>query len=136
MKHTNNKLLYVTGTSLNKQRLIVFSAENYPQLKIKDAVRISTSIPLYFEAVFNDSTGKILSQPKNTTGLDVMLDGGFVANFPIKIFDSTKYFTNTDSNFFKINPHTIGFRIDSEEQIKNDSASYSLVSMGTCKGKL
>lgn len=129
LQQTSAKLLYVTGTSLSKQKLIVFSRENYPNMKVKDAVRISMSIPLYFEAMFIDSTGKIMSHPKNTKGLDVMLDGGFVANFPIKIFDSTKYFTNTDSNFFKLNPHTIGFRIDSEAQIKNDSASNELVSM-------
>ncbi len=80
-----NKDLYVTGTCLNKQKLIVFSYENYPQMKVKDAVRISMSIPFYFEAVFIDSTGNIISHPKNKKGLDTMLDGGFVANSPIKI---------------------------------------------------
>jgi NTE family protein len=40
------KDLYVTGTCLNKQSQVVFSAENYPDMKIKDAIRISVSIPL------------------------------------------------------------------------------------------
>ncbi len=123
------KDLYITGTCLNKQKLIVFSFENYPHMKVKDAVRISMSIPLYFEAVFIDSAGKVITHPKQKKGLDIMLDGGFIANFPIKIFDSSRYMNNTDSNFFTINPHTIGFRIDSDEQIKNDSASKSLAPM-------
>jgi NTE family protein len=123
------KDLYVTGTCLNKQKLIVFSFENYPHMKVKDAVRISMSIPLYFEAVFIDSAGKVITHPKQKKGLDIMLDGGFIANFPIKIFDSSRYMNNTDSNFFTINPHTIGFRIDSDEQIKNDSAYKDLAPM-------
>ncbi len=129
LQQTTGKQLYVTGTSLNQQKLIVFSAENYPRMKVKDAVRISMSIPLYFEAVFIDSAGTIVSHPKNKAGLDVMLDGGFVANFPIKIFDSTKYITKSDANNYAINPHTIGFRIDSDSQIQNDSANKQLVSM-------
>ena len=129
LQQTTGKQLYVTGTSLNQQKLIVFSAENYPRMKVKDAVRISMSIPLYFEAVFIDSAGTIVSHPKNKAGLDVMLDGGFVANFPIKIFDSTKYITKSDSNSYTINPNSIGFRIDSDNQIQNDSANKQLVSM-------
>ena len=51
--------LYVTGTCLNKQRPVIFSYASYPKMKVKDAVRISAGIPLYFEAVFMDSTGSI-----------------------------------------------------------------------------
>jgi NTE family protein len=51
-------------------------------MKVKDAVRISMSIPFYFEAVFIDSIGKVVSHPRKKTGLDVMLDGGFIATFP------------------------------------------------------
>jgi NTE family protein len=55
--------LYITGTSLNHQRLIIFSRENYPNMKIKEAVRISISIPLYFQAVCID----FYRQNKNRT---------------------------------------------------------------------
>lgn len=120
------KDLYVTGTCLNKQKGIVFSFENYPHMKVRDAVRISMSIPLYFEAVFIDSFGNVFKHPKNKKGLDVMLDGGFVANFPIKIFDSSRYIHNTQSNSFRINTKTIGFRIDNEAQIKYDSSNAGL----------
>jgi NTE family protein len=114
------KDLYITGTCLNQQRLVVFSSETYPHMSVRDAVRISMSIPLYFEPLFLDSSGKVVKHPKNTTGLDVMVDGGFTANFPIRIFDSTRYLQPTASNVYAVNPYTIGFRIDSDEQISSD----------------
>ena len=112
------KDLYTTGTCLNKQRLVIFSRESYPTMKIKDAVRISMSIPFYFEAVFLDSMGNIISNPKQKQGLDVMVDGGFIGNFPIHIFDTMT------ANF-----NTLGFRIDSDDQIKNDAKDQTLAAM-------
>ena len=123
------KDLYVTGTCLNRQSLVIFSHENYPGMKVKDAIRISSSIPLYFEAVFIDRSGKAVHHPKNRNSLDLMADGGFIANFPIKLFDSTKYFDTTLPNEFAINPQTIGFRIDREEQIINDTKGRGLAPM-------
>jgi NTE family protein len=129
IKEKGFKDLYVTGTSLNRQQLIVFSHESFPDMKVKDAVRISISIPLYFEAVFIDSTGKVIHRPKNETGLDVMVDGGFIANFPIRLFDSTKYITQQLPNEFLVNARTIGFRIDRSEQIENDISDKGLAAM-------
>ncbi|NOT51765.1 MAG: patatin-like phospholipase family protein [Chitinophagaceae bacterium] len=115
------KELYVTGTSLNKQQLIIFSHETYPDMKIRDAVRISMSIPLYFEATFIDSKGNTFYHPKNKEGLDVVVDGGITGNFPIRMFDSTKYIAgNSSVNQFVINSETIGLRIDRDEQISKD----------------
>jgi NTE family protein len=111
--------LYITGTCLNKQQLVLFSRETYPAMKIKDAVRISMSIPLYFEAVFIDKEGKVSKRPKRKEGLDIMVDGGFTGNFPIKIFD-----TLAQTNF-----STLGFRIDSDDQIKNDSTEKQIAAM-------
>jgi len=105
------KSLYVTGTCINKQKLVIFSHETFPKMKVKDAVRISMSIPLYFEAVFIDNVGRVINHPKQTDGLDVMVDGGFIGNFPIRIFDSLPNF----------NYSTLGFRIDRDEQIINDT---------------
>ena len=115
------KDLYITGTSLDQQKSFVFSHENFPQMKVKDAVRISMSIPLYFEAIFMDEMGNIIKHPKNRKNLHVMVDGGLVANFPIRLFDSTKYVNTAMPQGFAINPHTLGFRLDRMEQIKNDS---------------
>jgi NTE family protein len=81
------KDLYITGTSLNKQKAVVFSYESYPKMKVKDAVRISVSIPLYFEPVYIDSLGKTFDHPRQNQGFDMMVDGGVLENFPIHIFD-------------------------------------------------
>jgi NTE family protein len=117
----NFKELYVTGTCLNKQQLIIFSHETYPDMKIRDAVRVSMSIPLYFEASFIDSLGNVYHHPKDKTGLDIVVDGGITGNFPIRMFDSTRYIDNhPQSNQFIINKETIGVRIDSDEQIEKD----------------
>jgi NTE family protein len=110
------KDLYITGTCLNKQKLIIFSHETFPTMKVKDAVRISMSIPLYFESVFIDPDGKVIRHPKNTAGLDVMVDGGITGNFPIRIFDTAS----------TINFATLGFRIDSDEQINYDKESKNI----------
>jgi len=112
------KDLYVTGTCLNKQQPVIFSYETYPNMRVSDAVRISASIPFYFEAVFMDSTGRIYDHPKQIQGLDVMVDGAFLENFPIHIFDRGK------ADF-----STIGFRIDPDAQIRNDRINQSLAEM-------
>ena len=118
------KDLYVTGTCLNKQRALVFSYESYPNMKVRDAIRISAAIPLYFEAVFMDSSGNILHHPREKQGLDVIVDGGFLENFPIHIFDDKP----TDSR-------TLGFRIDPDAQIKNDRENQILADMPTTNFK-
>jgi NTE family protein len=122
LKKKGFKDLYITGTCLNRQQLIIFSNKTYPHMKVKDAVRISMSIPLYFEAVFIDSIGNVVRKPKKKEsyeGLDLMVDGGIMGNFPIHIFDSAGY----------KNPATLGFRIDSDEQIQNDLGDKRLAFM-------
>ena len=112
------KDLYITGTCLNKMKPVIFSYETYPRMKVKDAVRISISIPLYFEPLYMDSTGNIFTRPKQKNGLDMMVDGGFLENFPIHIFDKS----SPDLN-------TIGFRIDHGTQIESDKENRALVEM-------
>ena len=112
------KDLYITGTSLNRQKPVLFSYETYPKMKVKDAVRISISIPLYFEPLFIDNTGKVFNHPKQTQELDLMMDGGLLENFPIHIFDKPAPDLNT-----------IGFRIDHDAQINNDKGNKTLAEM-------
>ncbi|MEO7443864.1 MAG: patatin-like phospholipase family protein [Ferruginibacter sp.] len=120
LKTKGFKDLYVTGTCLNTQSKRVFSFENYPDMEVLTAVRISMSIPFYFEAVFINAQGQRILHPANKAGLDCMIDGGVVANFPINIFDSSRYMGLTGINVFTVNPNTVGFRIDRQEQIEAD----------------
>lgn len=119
------KDLYVTATSLNKQELVILSHETYPKMKVKDAVRISMSIPLYFQAVFVDSIGRTYSEQNQNNDLDLMVDGGIVGNFPIHIFDTYKI-DSLNSKVRIPNYETLGIRIDSDSQIKEDSISRNL----------
>jgi NTE family protein len=119
----NFKDLYVTGTSLNHQELIVFSNKTFPEMKVKDAVRISMSVPLYFEAVIIDSTGAV-KETKEATGYHhIMVDGGLTGNYPIFIFDSI---SSRDNHIRIADPQTLGLRIDTPEQIGYDVSQRGL----------
>jgi NTE family protein len=95
-------------------------------MRLADAVRISMSIPLFFKAV-RDSRE------------DVLVDGGVLDNYPIKLFDRQKYLDPIDTerhsfippyyartnqilssgltNPYVYNQETLGFRLDTKEEI-------------------
>ena len=120
------KLLYIHATNLSLQCPEVLSAETYPQMKLADAVRVSSSIPLYYTAAFMDSDGNVYINPESTEGLYVMSDGGFISNYPIKTFDFYRY--SEDVAELGYNPETIGLRLEREEQIAADEQGEGLVS--------
>lgn len=126
------KDLYVTATNLTQQKVMVFSYENHPNLAIADAVRASMSIPLYYCAVFMDSTGRFYKNPPVNTAADVLVDGGVLMNFPIDIFDQNQYLESPLGHFppsTKIfNPTTLGLRLERSEQIKADAQNMGLAS--------
>ncbi|KFZ37290.1 patatin [Shewanella mangrovi] len=117
------KALYFVCTNLATSFSEVFSFEHTPTIAIADAVRISMSIPLFFAA------------KRNPQG-DVMVDGGLLNNYPIKLFDrscyvdaakcrQTDYYqrlnrqqaaSNAAANYI-YNHETLGFRLDSKEEI-------------------
>lgn len=112
--------IYLTASCLNQQKMIVLSRQSYPKMKVVDAVRISMSIPIYYQAVFVDSIGNCYSKQNESNTLDIMVDGGIIGNFPIDIFD-LKTADKRIPNF-----ETIGFRIDSDAQIANDQENQAL----------
>ncbi len=116
----NYKDLYVTGTDLTCQKLLVFSYESFPAMRIKDAVRISLSIPLYYKPVLIDDAGNVYETQDETKKLHIMIDGGVLSNYPLSIFDSTKYITGGANGINKpaINPETLGLLMEIPEQIK------------------
>jgi NTE family protein len=117
--------IFVTGTSLNRQKTLIFSYKTYPTMKIRDAVRISMSIPLYFEATFIDAEGKVISDPGSREDLDLVVDGGILGNFPIAVFDSV--FKAPDGVHVRIpNKKTVGIRLDTDSQIERDLAGGEL----------
>ncbi|MHA7581750.1 patatin-like phospholipase family protein [Paenibacillus vandeheii] len=117
-KDKNFKDLYVIGTNVNRRFSRTFSHEKDEAMRIADAIRISMSIPLFFEAVEYEE--------------EMYVDGGLLLNYPIKMFDRQRYLENKENgvvtgfyeNFqlesisdpFVYNKETLGFRIDLEIQ--------------------
>ncbi|MCM8710291.1 patatin-like phospholipase family protein [Clostridium sp. SYSU_GA19001] len=95
--HKNNRPfldLYIIGTDLSYKTTKIFSFETTPDMEVAEAVRISMSIPLFFEA------NKINNYDINKDFLThVFSDGGIMRNYPINIFDTDK-----------ANPQTLGLR--------------------------
>lgn len=113
------KDLYITGTDLTYQSLRIFSHEQYPDMRIKDAVRISLSIPLYFKPVLIDDKGKVYDKAVNGVNLHMMVDGGALSNYPVFMFDSSRYVSGIAlaRNVYMENPETLGLMMETPEQI-------------------
>jgi len=95
------KDLYIIATNASKLDVAIFSHEITPQMPVADAVRMSMSIPLFFESMqYNGSQ----------IGLgEIYVDGGVLLNYPIHIFDGEAY--SKDNVWYRngINWETLGF---------------------------
>ena len=138
MRETNKKFrdIYLIGADLSTGLSKVFSAATTPDVKVADAARISMSIPLIFAAV------KGIDKEDD----HIYVDGGLLENYAIKVFDrkdyvveatnirKTEYYkkinkklkaTNLTTmerkvdevNEYVYNKETLGFRLDSSEDI-------------------
>jgi NTE family protein len=113
--------LYVTGCNLSNQKVEVFSYETYPNMRIVDAVRVSMSIPLYYRALWLNSEGKVIEYPKPEDGCQLFVDGGLLMNYPVEVFDNTKYLANSEGEYKEVyNEETIGLRLERCEQIDHE----------------
>ena len=142
--------LYTTGTNLTMQRVQIFSFETTPTMRVADAVRISMSIPLYFRAVLLDADNKVITgTPTPGQPVQVLVDGGLLANYPIDLFDYPRYLpagpaAAPDAHGRIFNAETLGLRLDRAEQIPLDNtpagrqqlAPYAISSFGTYVGAL
>lgn len=114
------KNLFIIGSNLTAQRSEIYSADTTPQMSVVKAVRISMSIPFYFQAVFSKQK-------------DVLVDGGVIRNYPINLFD-----TIHPDGISKPNPETLGFRLTDDNPIETSrkikitglkSFTWSLISL-------
>jgi len=124
------KELLVTAMSLNQQKSLIFHAGTFPNMRIVDAVRASMAIPYYFEPVVIDEAGKrkAFKEMENTDHLCV--DGGFMTNFPIYIFDFPPYcIGDFPADERACDAATLGLRIDSDAQIKMDAHNQNLANI-------
>lgn len=117
--------LYLVACNLSTGFSEVLSAERTPGMPVADAARMSMSIPLFFRAVRGRRK-------------QVFVDGGVLRNYPVKVFDRSRYVTpgkhraharstayyrkdNRDrpagSCRYVYNKETLGFRLDTREEI-------------------
>jgi len=102
--------LYIVVANLNKHQGEIMSYKDTPRVSVADAIRMSISIPLYFEALRFD--GKKFGKG------DFYVDGGVYNNYPIKIFDQPPYIKAEDLKRSKGNPETLGMFLYPEGNLK------------------
>jgi NTE family protein len=97
--------LYVVTTNLTRQVAEVFSAETRPDVPVFQAVRMSMSIPLFFEAVRFEG--------------DLYVDGGVSWNYPIDLFDGARRqaVIGDPGGVGGVQPSTLGFSLGTQAQI-------------------
>ncbi|MDD3570760.1 MAG: patatin-like phospholipase family protein [Lachnospiraceae bacterium] len=103
--HKNNRQfldLYIVGTNMSMKASEVFSYETTPKMEVAKAVRISMSVPLFFEAVISEEENKFGETVDN-----VFCDGGVMNNYPLNLFDSTEFNSELNSG---VNMDTLGVR--------------------------
>lgn len=114
--------LYLVGTNLSEQRAEIYSYEHTPDLPIRQAARMSMSIPLYFQCV------------RGGIDDDVIVDGGVTLNYAVNIFDHDRYIDAPENGEtvsynsapgYKFNYETLGFRLDNKEEIDFNSRDWS-----------
>jgi NTE family protein len=100
------KRLYVFGSNLTQQAVQKFSYETTPDVAVADAVRISMSIPFFFEARYYEQNGSN----------DAYCDGGVLNNYPIDTFDEQHTAVDPDSGHEMLhrtpNGETLGFHFN------------------------
>jgi NTE family protein len=103
------KELHVFGTDLSQQAVQQFSDRTTPDVAVADAVRISMSIPFFFEAR-NYAAG-------------VYCDGGVLNNYPISTFDEQYTAEDPETGHTMLhrtpNAATLGFHLDNFDQPKS-----------------
>ncbi len=99
--------LVITGFNMTRNEVLIFrNDEQWGDLCVADAVRMSVSIPLLFKPVYiNYEKGKILPVDDDLSNGDLIVDGGVGINFPLHVFDEVK------SRSSRLNNHVLGFRL-------------------------
>jgi len=99
-KKCGHRDLYIVASNLSQHRAEVFSAKATPNAAVADAVRMSMSIPLFFEALRFDG---------QTFGSgDFYVDGGLFDNYPVHIFDEKEFSRSSSVVRNGVNWETLG----------------------------
>ena len=136
LKDPRFKDFFCTGTNISRQELEIFSWQNWPDMKLKTAVHISSCIPFYFVPIAIDTQGNEVATEQDSVKYELYVDGGMLCNYPISIFDSC---TNGGNPLLCsdiiYNPQTLGLKLERGAQIdafnenKTELAPYEIKNM-------
>lgn len=118
--------LYVIVSNMTEHRAEVMSIETTPDVAVADAIRMSMSIPLYFEALhFNGQ--------KFGDG-DLFVDGGFFNNYPLDVFDRPEVIDRYLPVQRKVNWRTLGLYLyhekdKSKSELENPSSLIDYINL-------
>ncbi|MBI9046635.1 MAG: patatin-like phospholipase family protein [Anaerolineaceae bacterium] len=101
--------LYIVAANVSRQRPETFSVIETPDVSVADAVRMSMSIPIFFEALRFDG---------NSFGDgDYYVDGGMYDNFPMHIFDKPEFSSKPWAYRDGVNWETLGLFLFSDKYL-------------------
>jgi NTE family protein len=100
--------LHVTSVNLSRHDTRFFSFEDTPDVAVADAVRMSMSLPFFFEPQQFD--GHELGKG------DYYADGGTQDNYPITIFDAARYAQGSPYCVNGVNWETLGFFLFTKQE--------------------
>ena len=115
-KNSGFRDLYIVASNISRHRPEVFSFDSTPDVAVADAVRLSMSIPLYFEALRFD--GKQFGQG------DFYVDGGLFNNYPVEIFDHPEFVHDPKKFWEGLNWETLGLFLEPDEEKYSDVAEH------------
>lgn len=100
------KDLYITGCNVNVGKTVYFHRKTHPNMPIRQAVRISISIPLLFQPVLFQN--------------DFYVDGGLFDNYPLGCFDGNQPGDRPTTKILKPNTKTLGLKLMSDTDAADD----------------
>ncbi|MBV7331578.1 patatin-like phospholipase family protein [Chloroflexi bacterium TSY] len=92
--------LFVVTTNISTHKVVIFCADTTPDVAVVDALLMSQSVPLFFEAPQFDG--------KNLGTGDYYGNGGMLNNYPLDIFDEPNYAANNRWFIGGVNWETLG----------------------------
>lgn len=95
--------LHVVATNISRHTTVVFNVAETPDVAVVDALIMSQSIPLFFEALQFD--GKEIGQG------EYFADGGVLNNYPLQMFDYARYLDQPKWYVNRANWETLGCRL-------------------------
>jgi NTE family protein len=113
--------LYVVTTDLTRSTWEVLSHETVPCMPVATAVRLSGSLPFFFNALRLDLAAfqpgpdgacRPVSETKRGNVFNVFSDGGVLLNYPLPLFDTAFFVDGGSRDDQEINLKTLGLHLD------------------------